>query len=409
MLAAVVDRIPYPNIPSRTETSGDQVHELKTLSELHSTDGSEGISVAVVDSESAAQGLWSTRKEELEERETMSIEQRCTISFTFNQHAVDAGKNTAQASNQPPVLRGVQLPVTNTLFQNGRTSTLFIQQWESLKSGNELGELECTREKSIPSQVLHIRNGFEEDNENRWDYSFDSCLASITRPRVISDAIGNIIRRIDIDNGADASAPASQELEKAIHQSIQEGSIQAQQVEVWALVRPQNYRILDESPQANDVGRKLDQSSILSGCVLHKILSGGGGWGEKQGLLALDPDVRYGWKPQKLQFLSEDSRDVEAQKTHALGEVVKPGDTVTFYAYNPPLPQEHKVVPQSSSSAKLLSIALPQSIVFGTLPSSMDAMPSMQSIESTERQSRDIIVRNYFGMLSEQGIGLRVS
>ncbi len=367
------------------------------------SDGSEGISVAILDSSSAAPSLWATQQDS-QERETTTIQQRCTLTFTISS-SIRADIKIQKLARQDLASRMLQLPVANTVFQNGRTSTLFAQRW-ILRQEHQSNVLLVPDQKVwLPQQALDL-SGLTK--ETSMDQSLHSNLIPITPPRTIQAAIGNIIRKVSAGGSPEANTPASGELERAITTGIENGSIPDQPAEVWALVKPRGYaphvgcKILEVSPELDELHRAL-----LSGCRLHKVLSGGGGWGERQGLLALDPDSSYSPRQQAFQSSSGDEQDTEAEKLQALGEVVKPGDTVTFYVCNP-----------SSAQTKTLDLwtdfvahssLTPQSLIFGSLPSTMDVMPELLRTKTSSEESECVILEGCFGMLSEQGMSLTVS
>ena len=394
VLAAVVDRIPHPRRP----VEGQATHPHAPL-EFRDQDGSEGVSVAVLISSSATPDLWSVRQES-KERETMTIQQRCTLSFAFSSISFMSSQGQ-KPDDQLPASQMLQLPIANTLFQNGKTSTLFAQQWILQRESDSKVKLSLNKRKWLPQQTLHFVDLLAE-KKMLLHQSLHSYLTQITPARVITAAIGNIIRKINVGGSFDENTPASEELEKAISGGIEKGKIHAQPAGVWALVKPRERISLDESRFVEPIsGLDLLQSAILSGCRLHKVLSGGGGWGEKQGLLALDPDSDYISRQQGFQSSFGDDQDAEVEKLQALGEVVKPGDMVTFYVSNPSLAPGSAIDLQPDSADSKSSA--PLSLIFGSLPSTMDAIPN-----TTSTQSNCVMIRNHFGMLSEQGMSLKV-
>jgi len=400
VLAAVVDRIP-------SEQTDQQPSTVIASSESQIRDGSEGVSFVVLDSASAAPDLWSVRAES-KERETMTIQQRCTLSFAFPPTATPAPLiSSGEEIANPLVSRMLQLPVANTLFQNGKTSTLIAQRWRSQQIGEDSLAISCIRDIALSQQTLRMADAFSNGSSGL-EQSLRSYLTPITPTRIITAAIGNIVRRIQVDETSAEGEPASEELEKAIASAIQGGQIPAQQAGVWALVRPWHHRA-NGNPQ--DVGATTEdegiEEAVMKGCRLHKVLSGGGGWGEKQGLLALDPDSDYSTNLESHEALLNVDTDVDSKELQGLGEIVKPGDTVKFFVYNSSsyvgssLEKASKCIAQGATPAFSMSL--------GSLPSTMDAMPEL-SQEETEMATQDscTIMHDNFGMLSEQGMSLQV-
>jgi len=121
--------------------------------------------------------------------------------------------------------RRVTLALANTVFQNGRTSTLFTSNWLA----ND-GRLRLAKETS--RQALHINLPCGASGP----FVYSVPLIPITAPRKIVSGFGNILRQIDV---AGTPSPASQELE-AILPGIMAMRTRtgADQVRVWALVMP---------------------------------------------------------------------------------------------------------------------------------------------------------------------------
>ena len=402
VMAAVVDRIPHLHAP--TEGRGSRRGASLSNSSRGSTtrDGSEGVSVAVLDSSSAAPGLWAMQQDS-RERETMTIQQRCTLTFTIPS-STRTNTEVQKLEGQDHASRMLQLPVANTVFQNGRTATLFAQRWVLQQKHQSDVLLVPDQKVWLPQQALDL-NGLAK--ETSVDQSLHSNLIPITPPRTIKAAIGNIIRKVSADGSPEATTPASSELERAITKGIKNGSIPDQPAEVWALVKPQVYaphmgcETVKASPELDEL-----HQALLSGCRLHKVLSGGGGWGEKQGLLALDPDSDYSPKQQAFQSSIGDEQDTEAEKFQALGRVVKPGDIVMFYVRNPSLAQTNTLdlEPHLGTHSSLAPLYL----TFGSLPSTMDVMPDLLPTKTTSEETDCVILDGCFGMLSEQGMSLTV-
>jgi len=408
VLAAVVDRIPYPTSARPANWIDVQPVAEAAPPKTQTEDGSEGMSFAVLDSNSAAPDLWSARAES-KHLSTMSIQQHCTLSFAFPPTAITVPVFVdGKERTQPLVSRVLQLPVANTLFKNGKPSTLIAQRWRSLQSTESSFTLSCIQKAKLPQQTLHLTDVFP-DQSTGFNQSLHSYLMPITPTRTVTAAIGNIIRRISIDDTSDGGVPASEELENAISAAIRDGRIPTEQAGIWALVRPPNYPYPGQS--GDDVGGTAIheiQRAVLTGCQLHKVLSGGGGWGEKQGLLALDPDSDYHARQQVFGASYWEDQGVEPEEMQAFVNLVNPGDTVKFFVYKSPqiLESISEAIPRLDLAADLRSLSLR----FGSLPSSMDAMPEAPITETdSSSQPGCTVIKHHFGMLSEQGMSLEVS
>ncbi|RPA81932.1 hypothetical protein BJ508DRAFT_361550 [Ascobolus immersus RN42] len=101
-------------------------------------------------------------------------------------------------------------------------------------------------------------------------------LIPLTQPRKITASAGNILRQLN-------SEPASAELEVAVHAYLK-AHPNAPKPEIFARIAT-NEEILSDGA---DLGKKYDIFNPKHGAV-RRVLSGGGGWGQKSGLLAIDP------------------------------------------------------------------------------------------------------------------------
>jgi len=411
VIVAVVDRLPLLNadkpLKSLVIPRGDG--SSLSLSQLRNPLGYEGISLAALDSLSAAPDLWDA-KNVSKETSSMTVQQRCCISFSFLQ------KNTHDPTKAPHVLRTVQLPVANTLFKNGKTSTLLAQRWAWDSDAAESARWSRSKQTELPYQTIHMPHEMQ-DESFKVENHLRSRLKQITPPRVISAAVGNIVLNIHAGKKTEESVPASLELENAINTQIGAGMIERQHVDVWALIRPRSV----PDVAATDDSKALQFDSLeqdgIPGPRLLKVLSGGGGWGEKQGLLALDPDSEYaGSTPENLQVF-DDARDAGETSSPIFEKFVEPGDSVTFFANEPLAPSDFRegVIPTNQRKLGMAAVRFvaPQQqkfVDFGSLPSTMDAMPASSDDSAKPAvPSFAIAIIGYFGMLSEQGMSLRVS
>lgn len=104
-------------------------------------------------------------------------------------------------------------------------------------------------------------------------------LTPLTKPRKIAEGMGNILRAIEGPEDG-AGEGASLELESAVDkylQSLPEDADTPERVDVFARLTTQ-----EPSPDVTEL-------LLYPGARMHRVLSGGGGWGSKAGLLSLDP------------------------------------------------------------------------------------------------------------------------
>ncbi len=384
VLVAVIDKIPYP----RGAPLKGKAPDFSKIS------GFEGVSVTVLrSSKDSAPNLWSAR-EWKQERETMTVQQRCTLSFLIR----PSNKGIAESTGQRDALYSLQLPVANTLFNNGQTSTVFAERWDfSQKSTSKLRGLR-TRKAFLPTQVLRLTS-FDGDQ-----LRLSTILQPITPPRIVAAAMGNIIRQVypGSDSNPDGTAPASRELEEVISQNIETSQVPAPKSEIWALIIPRESTVTWPLVWPGHI-----QTLFENGSRLHKVLSGGGGWGPKEGLLALDPDPDYGNHEHEMEPDFGDGQNIAKEKSSAFDEIVKAGDAVTFFNLRSVDPSYIPEKPSENRSSWDFKIA--PSFSLGTIPSKMDEVPdSILGPSGTELPFDYVLIRNHFGMLSEHGMSLKI-
>jgi hypothetical protein len=263
-------------------------------------------------------------------------------------------------------------------------------------------------------------------------------LVHLTGPRQIAEAWGNIVRRVSSvsEEGKTSIAPASQELEKAVDDFILRERFERQSIGVWALVIPKE--ILEgESEETGHASERhlvgdaeLPESSVMfadhrlptllaAGAVLRRVLSGGGGWGQKQGLLSLDPDVCYGPppspSPSPTERRTDESPDASLTQKEAIGEAARVGDSIQFFACPRYISADELIAASSASNVSTSPLnknpgSNPRRTLramFGTVPSSIDDLPttSREESSSTRKIKAGIrVIKHSFGALSEGGM-----
>ncbi|KAI1817990.1 hypothetical protein GGS20DRAFT_530464 [Poronia punctata] len=193
----------------------------------------------------------------------------------------------------------VTLPLANTVFQNGRRSTLYASRWDVGSQGSLVQNM---RNAKITQQIIATGGSINH-------MSSVLPLLPLTPPRKIIASLGNIIRQVEVDG---SPSPASKELEAIIPQIFEKRAQKNPEstprpVGVWCWVIPHSvvdaidfgklktFSAFSSESEEDIVSSSMGLFSDLlsSGCRLHKILSGGGGWGLKQGLLSLDPETSF--------------------------------------------------------------------------------------------------------------------
>lgn len=382
-MVAVIDKIPYPRI---SEIS--QEHD-----QFSNHNGCEGISVLAGQSEDLAPDLWTPRAD-VGERETMAVQQPGTLSFAFKPSAANMAFIAENGLEGQVPSYELGMPVANTLFHNGHRSTFYAEQWKPSTSATGFSRV---RKDFLQQQTVHLGRLFPTYSDIQ--FKLLTTLKPIVPARIIAAAMGNVIRKFYTGSGSnpEETVPASRELEEAVSQYIET----SQKIDIWALVTPREYTV--SGPRVRPDFQKL----IENGSRLHKVLSGGGGWGIKEGLLALDPDCDYSPPENKIQTGLGEDQTKDLAGAQICRDIVKPGDQVTFLTPIPLVESNHLGTPREHWGS--WNVRSPSAAVFGTLPSRMDSMPNSDSASSQPNLPYDyLLVRNHFGMLSEHGMSVKV-
>lgn len=394
---AVVDRIPYPMV---------KLSSARKIFGLQRRYGCEGISALISDSESTAPDLWSPRKRNNNQQSTVSEPSVISLKFKTN----DGGPSSTEKNpSSCDISRTFQLPLANTLFQNGRISTLFAARWISVPAFNPSLDFVFVRTEltELSQQTFNLK-----DARNNLDYDLVDLvikLKQLTLPRVVSAALGNIVRKITKGENLDEEVPASEHLEKSVGRLLSNGLYPNQPTLIWALVTPRECRT--DRPAV--ITQRL-QDKIERGSRLHRVLSGGGGWGAKEGLLALDPAIQYANDQDETQQGLGDGEDMDAERAQSLRNIVKPGDIITFYTQGqspirvgkPRIKTKRRL---RKGFANSWNINIFPSIHIGTISSPTETVSCFNdAADEVSEPSEFIFIRSHFGMLSERGMSLKV-
>lgn len=169
------------------------------------------------------------------------------------------------------------LPLANTVFQNGRRSTLYASEWDV---DNEGSMVLRTRQPKTTQRIVE-RGGTVAHTIPTIP------LLPLTPPRKIIAGLGNIVRQVEVDGSA---TPASKELEAIIPQIFEERSqldpnFSPRPMGVWCWVIPPQYMETKKFDELKlfKAGCALAEIDIISssmelfselltsGCRLHKI------------------------------------------------------------------------------------------------------------------------------------------
>ena len=415
LLVAVVDAIPRPGWTFIV--NGEIIADGSKFSPIEEP-GQEGFAYCISGHEQqAAPETMDDLSSATAPRTPSSSEAQATLCFDIKDFDSDG-----RAS------RKVKLPLAKTLFYNGLQHTMVSSTWVE---NNATRRFELVKEQqhqhaTVTIPVLHSIKKHLPDASNRWFVT--SPLLPLTPPREVKASMGNIIRQIGDDDG-----PASTELETAVMKFYADNDLPVEAAAVWALVVPHDTAaqlkaegaldLMHEDAEGQrqrlaiglnnaDCFSSVPYRLMLRGARLHKVLSGGGGWGKKAGLLSLDPESDYSdvdpTAPPRLLDLDSLLSEPDPVKT-----IASPGDYVRFYIA-PNLPDD-ALPPQGQNpyGRQTRQAWRVQSLEFGVLPSTMDDVPlsaeeaAEAGIETTRQKIR--VHERHFGALSEGGMSVRIA
>ncbi|KAF4455876.1 hypothetical protein F53441_1867 [Fusarium austroafricanum] len=282
----------------------------------------------------------------------------------------------------------VTIPLTNTTFQNHKTSTLIIGRYDLSSGSPKL--VEQTDKKHLQKVTLPLQKRLLSIN----DLGIWAPLVPLTQPRVVTESFGNIVRRVDID---DKSVPASNELEPAVDElHARKSDLVQSPMGIWAMITPPTFAQSGDSPPFTNPNQEAtfadgqnitdltastsDQLMSLyrQGGRLYQILSGGGGWGAKKGLLSLDPEQTHFVVSEE----EEMQRFIQAMEG---GNFVPVGSKIQFFA-------------STETSAGEPVGNRQRGLVFGT------ASKVEHETDTNSSQTEARWLENHFGALSNEGI-----
>ena len=186
------------------------------------------------------------------------------------------------------------LPLANTLFQTGRSSTVARVGVRKGPDGGLIMVGSGRWERHGPGEGWDTVNRVYKVDISceaglQMDFGVRLPLCPLTKPRKIFSCVGNILREVQAENG-ETGEPASRELEQAVNTylSSQPDHVRKQKLHIFAYITP---RTSPPPPQNLGVAG-INPWELHAGAKLRRVVSGGGGWGKKMGLLSLDPQ---GW------------------------------------------------------------------------------------------------------------------
>ena len=297
----------------------------------------------------------------------------------------------------------IALPVANTMFRNGHLSTMFEDSWEVASGSSK--ETQSRRLSRAPLKSFDIAITTASKGP-----FIGISMRPLTRPCEVVSSIGNVIREVKCINTGKL-LPASTDLEAAVPQFLQSPwltEIAKKSFSVFALITSKDFYTpategirIGVSPE----GRLVLLNSLFDNRArLHRVTGGGGGWGNKKGLLSLEPGIDvFANERDQVSTMPPEGKDYDFQHTSA---VVSPGDNVQFFATFPG--QQRAIVNPVHLNDEAARIEAwrqrPHSrprVVIGTNPPDEEYSAGINNTSSSEDNL--IFANNFFGMLSETG------
>ncbi|ERF76885.1 hypothetical protein EPUS_02596 [Endocarpon pusillum Z07020] len=325
----------------------------------------------------------------------------------------------------------ILLQPANTIFLNGLQSTMFVESWvldDKVESGPTFSR-DTAREHVNRFSMNHLAEAS----------TLTVPLKRLTETREISMCMGNIISKLVSKSEAE-SMSASLELEEKVSAFMRSNDATGGTLSVYALIIPKasdhkryeegpvvpteflGYHKSVESTDTTDEKQGVLDSirlAISKGAHLHKVTSGGGGWGKKQGLLSLEPAFDHQGSGFSSTQAFEDVKDRLDKGEPIWGqhtpEIARPGDLVEFYGFFLSNKEEEALIRKESLRTALKVSDLQQwsaqewakqevsSVVWGVIP----PQDSNSASSFSPFGNNLVAVPNHFGMLSEKGMVLQ--
>ena len=427
VLAAVIDRIPDPSLARMRQhhlrLTGDwtQILLSRFRAPPQQDRGFDGVAYCVSTIDMLRTSV-PDQPNELPSSRSISAKHERTVSFRFQSDV----RRPLGGSQLPTDVTVVKLPLANTIFQTGQRSTMFMSRWRKPLSAQlwkqEQRQHFDHRSVFLPVGKLNQTCDMTYRHRRQQNITISMPLIPLTDSREVRACVGNIIREIGQAAEGEPSVPASHELEKAVSSYFDERSLPPSAAAVWALVMPKALVLADPSAlkladqQVSDELRRAVRQKrgrevynavpfllICMGASLHRVLSGGGGWGKKAGLLSLAPDSDYGKDSVEDMSALELDLDGENDDQKLLESVASPGDYVKFYI----APETFTETGRRFEGDITRTDARRLSLDFGVIPSTVDDFPTEPVISTADTSPlpKVEIIDRHFGALSEGGMG----
>ncbi|KAF1962275.1 hypothetical protein CC80DRAFT_487779 [Byssothecium circinans] len=314
----------------------------------------------------------------------------------------------------------LRLPLANTVFQTGTPSTMIYSTWEKSK---DAVDFTLKAKQQVTHHGIMIHTGAPGTKQTS---ALTVPLIPLTTPRQVEASMGNILRRITGPDGN--SVVASQELEKVVPQFYSARGESAQATMAWALVMSKETlepilaatnsilgRLSEDASKGSAAAdaelwenlwkkhptafNDLVANALAAGARLHRVLSGGGGWGKKAGLLSLDPVATA----QDNNSTEGSMFDGPGDLSFALQQVARDGDFIQFFI-SPSSGTQGGSADDIEKLKGLENLDNKWSWELGTIPSTADALPAGSWQHDAATPKETFVLRHSFGALTEAGM-----
>ncbi|KAJ5429825.1 hypothetical protein N7491_006841 [Penicillium cf. griseofulvum] len=297
-----------------------------------------------------------------------SASEETNLLFSFQTEVI------GQTSKGPAHEIGLRL--ANTIFVNGRETTIFGTRWLWDKASNGYAL----------DNLINLTSCMITATSQAVDTALELPLHPVTERRRVMASMGNILRQLakSTDATSTDTIPASAELEKELPRYIAEHNIVDQRVSVWALVEKPDLEVADSVEEVDG--------------------------GKKQGLLSLDPEVCFSgtakredlvalsqvFNPDttKLDTLPSIDKGITVDDLSLLSQVATAGDYIQFFVSVKPTGAQGKFLSNHDPQEE------PASYHFGMVADSME----FETHETDEDSNVIISLPHTFGALSEKAI-----
>ena len=349
-------------------------------------------------------------------------------SLTIYTSAYRETQEMRKTGNLQKFTSAIQVPLANTSLRNGLPTTIFSYKWRLIGKEN----LQMVARRQLDLAKLYWPSVPQLSADER-HLLLSTNLVPLTHPRVIKSSMGNIIRSVtkilpsdeetkgeSMDETDENSFTASKELEQAMGTCFASGAVDPNDANVWALVIPRkvyekdiylwkNVNLLHSDLSQNRISQNAQESSanerfifrlIGKGARLHRVTSGGGGWGNRAGLLSLDPEYSFGTQ-------NEFSLAEFASSKGTFPSIASPGNIVQFFIRR----NDNSITPEDDSNEK--GPSLDHEAPIGKFEVLHHATEDNVESQSTSKADDSLpVIRaydKYFGAASEKGLGLGLS